>query len=58
MSVYLKRYGIWTVAYIAAIIALFWGTDLHLSWWQLALLVLAICFHGAAQRNIGRWEER
>jgi hypothetical protein len=53
MSGYTKRYVIWTIAYIAIMSALFWGTDLHLSWWQTALLVLAIVSYGAAERNLG-----
>lgn len=53
---YSARYWVWTAAYVAAMLALFWGTDLRITWLQVGVLIAAISFHGAAQRNIGRRE--
>lgn len=58
MSVYLKAYWIWTAAHIVAIVWLLAFTDLRLNWWQAALLVLAVNFYGASQRNFERHDLR
>lgn len=53
---HLKRYWIWTAAYVVAWVGLFWFTEPHLNWPQAALIILAVSFHGASQRNFGRYE--
>ena len=58
MSAYLKAYWIWTAAYVAAIVWLLAFTELRLNWWQVALLVLAVNFYGASQRNFERYDMR